>query len=85
MRPRPLRHGSGCRRRPPVPAEFAAFLNVPIVIDDATDRVAAIGVPCLTPGQHPTFTFTEPGRYLVICAFLPHFEAQMYGWVIVKG
>ena len=33
----------------------------------------------------PSFTFTEPGRYLVICTFLPHFaDAQMYGWVIVK-
>ena len=32
-----------------------------------------------------TFTFTEPGKYLVICNITPHFEeAQMWGWVIVN-
>jgi plastocyanin len=32
----------------------------------------------------PTWTFTTPGRYLVICTFLPHFETGMYGWVTVR-
>jgi plastocyanin len=31
------------------------------------------------------YTFHAPGRYLVICAFLPHFEVGMYGWVEVRG
>ena len=30
-------------------------------------------------------TFSVPGRYLVICNFLPHFvDNDMYGWVIVQ-
>jgi hypothetical protein len=29
--------------------------------------------------------FDEPGRYLVICAVLPHFNVGMYGWVEVKA
>jgi hypothetical protein len=30
-------------------------------------------------------TFAEPGKYLIICNFLPHFAfAKMYGWVEVK-
>lgn len=64
----------------PLPAEL---VNAPLVIDDATNREAAYPVPCLTPAQ-VTHRFDAPGRYLVICAFLPHFEAQMYGWVIVR-
>lgn len=32
-----------------------------------------------------TYTFQEPGRYLVICAARRHFlVANMWGWVIVK-
>jgi plastocyanin len=41
----------------------------------------------LQPTAGPTFsyTFTEPGRYLVICAARRHFVvANMYGWVIVR-
>ncbi len=33
----------------------------------------------------PAGTFDEPGRYLVLCNFAPHFELfDMYGWVNVK-
>jgi hypothetical protein len=33
----------------------------------------------------PAGTFDEPGRYLVLCNFAPHFaEFGMYGWVHVK-
>ena len=33
----------------------------------------------------PAGTFATPGRYLVLCNFLPHFAfGNMYGWVIVK-
>ena len=31
-----------------------------------------------------TVAFLEPGRYLVICAVLPHFNDKMYGWVEVR-
>jgi hypothetical protein len=27
--------------------------------------------------------FPKKGRYLVICAFVPHFEDNMWGWVKV--
>jgi plastocyanin len=41
----------------------------------------------LQPAPTPTITrtFTQPGRYLVICAATRHFVvAKMYGWVIVR-
>lgn len=58
-------------------------VNAPLVINDPTNRVATRSVPCFTPAQR-SYTFTSPGRYLVICAFLPHFGVGMYGWVDVK-
>lgn len=61
---------AGC---PPIP-----------LIDDATNRVATINKPC-GPPVTLSYTFTSPGRYLVICSFLPHFvDFRMYGWVIVQ-
>ncbi len=59
-------------------------VNAPLVINDPTNRVAVRTVPCFTPAQR-SYTFTTPGRYLVICAFLPHFGVGMYGWVDVKA
>ena len=31
-----------------------------------------------------TYNFKTPGKYLVICTFLPHFNVGMYGWVTVR-
>lgn len=31
-----------------------------------------------------TVAFLQPGRYLVICAVLPHFNDKMYAWVEVR-
>jgi hypothetical protein len=58
------------------------------VIDDPTNRIAqsppfqfAIDQTWTTP----LGTFNVPGRYLVMCSFLPHFaDNDMYGWVIVR-
>ena len=58
------------------------------VIDDPTGRIAqsppfqfAIDQTWVTPAG----TFDQPGRYFVMCSFLPHFVANdMYGWVIVR-
>ena len=62
----------------------AAVTSAPIVLNTAgANFEAAIAVPCLTPTE-TTYTFTQPGKYLVICAFLPHFEGGMYAWVEVK-
>ena len=74
---------AGCTNPPlPIPA---AVLNAPIVIgDDGSENFeAAIPVPCLQPTER-SYTFTAPGKYLVICAFLPHFQVGMYAWVEVK-
>ena len=54
-----------------------------LLINDPENREALYAQPCGAP-RVVTHTFTEPGRYLVICAFLPHFEVQMYGWVEVR-
>jgi plastocyanin len=32
-----------------------------------------------------TVAFLQPGRYLVICAVLPHFNDKMYAWIEVRG
>ena len=62
----------------------AGVTGAPLVIDDGGDNfLAAIPVPCLTPTE-ATHTFTQPGRYLVISAYLPHFQVGMYAWVEVK-
>jgi plastocyanin len=72
---------AGCTSANPNADSF--FKNVPIVINDATNRQAKLPVPCLSQAAIQ-YTFDTPGRYLVICAFLPHFNLQMYGWVIVR-
>jgi plastocyanin len=53
------------------------------LINDPTNRVALITHACGSAWQ-AQYTFEKPGRYLVICAFLPHFEVGMYGWVEVR-
>ena len=56
---------------------------VPLIADPAGTFVDK--QPCAGGSTAPSYTFNAPGRYLVICAFLPHFaDVQMYGWVIVK-
>jgi len=62
---------AGC---PPVP-----------YINDANHRLAVLGEPpCKGGSFNPTYTFNTPGRYLVICTFIPHFSVGMYGWVEVR-
>lgn len=55
----------------------------PRLINDPTNRVALITHACGSAWQ-AQYTFTTPGRYLVICAFLPHFQIGMYGWIEVR-
>jgi plastocyanin len=31
-----------------------------------------------------SYTFADPGKYLVICMFIPHLDLGMYGWVVVR-
>lgn len=61
----------------------------PPLIDDPNGRIAVFDQPCaLLPPQQTDvvrFTFDEPGRYLFICIFFPHFmDFDMFGWVIVE-
>ena len=53
------------------------------LITDPDGLVASWADPCNLPRQPVTYQFDEPGRYLVICSFNPHFQIGMYGWVIV--
>jgi hypothetical protein len=61
---------AGC---PPVP-----------LINDPVMRLAVNTGPCFTPRTY-TRQFSDPGRFLVICTFRPHFLDDMYGWVTVRG
>jgi plastocyanin len=54
------------------------------LITDPVGLVAAFADPCNAPRQPITVQFNQPGRYLVICSFNPHFQLGMYGWVIVR-
>ena len=56
------------------------------LINDPVGRVAILDdQPCAGGATTLSFTFNEPGRYLIICTFLPHFrDFDMYGWVTVK-
>jgi hypothetical protein len=68
--------------KPPV----AGCPNVPL-IDDPNGRIAVFDQPCALGLQTDvvSFIFDEPGRYLFICTFFPHFvDFDMFGWVIVE-
>lgn len=57
----------------------------PPIINDPTGRITRGALALPGPDVAFSWTFDEPGRYLVICEVLPHFAAMgMYGWVIVK-
>ena len=63
---------------PPFPVPFNLFIN------DANNRLA-LGAPVPGEWTPPAGTFDEPGRYLLLCNFTPHFSFfNQYGWVIVK-
>lgn len=56
-------------------------LSLAAVNNVMTDPRCAHGAP----GADVTWTFDEPGEYLIICSFLPHFRDRgMYGRVIVQ-
>ena len=62
------------------PKDIEPDANAFPFVNDANGRIFLGG---LTVDE--TFTFDEPGKYLVICNITPHFEdSQMWGWVIVN-
>lgn len=62
----------------------------PPIIDDSRRRIYRGLDPTLLPAilaqdRVETVHFDKPGRFLVICAVLPHFQDGMYGYVRVSG
>jgi plastocyanin len=75
----------------PEDIDLSQTANVPgpfppgFLIVDTTDRIAFQGTDDLFTTRTYSYTFTAPGRYLVICAITPHFAStDMYGWVTVR-
>ena len=61
------------------PAPFIPGTNDP-------NLVKILGQPICAGGPATvSHTFDTPGRYLVICAFIPHLNLGMYGWVEVRA
>jgi plastocyanin len=64
----------------------APILGIPnFQIDDANNRLSLQSSAGFLAPRTFSHTFTEPGRFLVICITTPHFvNGDMWGWVIVK-
>jgi plastocyanin len=65
--------------------EFAVPNVFPGFINDPTNRIYR-GLDPRAPApldRVEVVTFAEPGRYLVVCGILSHFQANMSGWVNV--
>ena len=66
----------------PVPGAPAGF---PPLINDPVNRVYRGANPFNLPQDRVEVVhFADPGTYLVICAFVPHFADRMHGWVKVN-
>ena len=65
----------------PIPGAPPGF---PPVVNDSTKRVYRGVNPFPLPQDRTeAVNFQNPGRYLVICAFIPHFQDRMHGYVNV--
>jgi plastocyanin len=89
-----------CEINPVPPATFPATCGAPPVpvVPTGTLNVYYQGINGLvSPQPGPPFalpspasnrvetvSFLEPGRFLVICAVLPHFNDKMYAWIEVR-
>lgn len=63
-------------------------MNSPLLINDPNGRIYRGIDPSTLPQTQwadrvEVVHFAEPGTYLVICGLLPHFQANMYGFVKV--
>jgi hypothetical protein len=64
-----------------IPGAPATF---PKVVNDPVNRVYWGNNPFPLPQDRiEAVNFVEPGRYLVVCTFLPHFNDRMFGFVRV--
>lgn len=64
---------AGC---PPVP--YVTGVGDPNLLEIVGQPLCGGGTPSVQ------YTFDTPGRYLVICTFIPHLDTGMYGWVEVR-
>jgi hypothetical protein len=64
----------------------AVVTPLPVTVN-ATTGSSQVTLPTRSSVQNRTETvsFTKRGRYLVICAILPHFNDRMIAWVEVGG
>ena len=72
---------------PPVPVVSAGALSV--YYQGINSLVSPqpgppFALPSPATNRVEPVSFNEPGRYLVICAVLPHFNDKMYAWVEVR-
>ncbi len=85
-----------CEVNPVPPAEFpeTCFTEGPVPVIPALgldvfyEGLNSIGPPppvSIAQNRVEPVAFLTPGRYLVICAVLPHFNDRMYAWVEVSG
>jgi hypothetical protein len=65
----------------PIPGAPAGF---PPVVNDPANRVyrglSPFGLP---QDRIEAVNFPEPGRYLAVCTFVPHFIDRMFGYIRV--
>ena len=65
----------------PIPGAPPGF---PPVVDDPVNRVYRGPSPLPLPQDRvEAVNFANPGRYLVVCTFLPHFLDKMFGYIKV--
>ena len=77
---------AGAQKKPGCPsAPSAAYISGAA---NPSTFIAVTGDPLCdnTKPNVPTqsYTFENPGTYLVICTFIPHLDLGMYGWVVVR-
>lgn len=84
----PAEFPANCFTNGPVP------VIPPLGLDVLYEGLNSIGPPPQVPPFAPVslaqnrvepVAFLNPGRYLVICAVLPHFNDRMFAWVEVGG
>jgi hypothetical protein len=65
----------------PIPG---APMGFPPVVDDPVNRIYRGLSPFgLAQDRVEAVNFAVPGRHLVVCTFLPHFNDRMFGYVQV--
>ena len=72
---------------PANPGRVVAVAGPPFQCGESGEAACPTGVKYVGlqgSGVIDTFSFSQPGQYLVICNITPHFEQGMWGWVNVQ-